>query len=54
MDIYADGAINHNTYKEVIRAGTSILVLGSDFFKTEDPGTFIKDIRNYSNRLSIL
>ena len=54
IDIFADGAIDQRNYKALINAGASILVLESVFLKSEDAHTLIKDIKHYSDRLSIL
>jgi ribulose-phosphate 3-epimerase len=54
IDIFVDGGVNDKTYRDVIDAGGSVLILGSYFFKTRDPEAFLKRVRDYPGRLSIV
>ena len=45
IDIQIDGGISRENYREVIYAGANYLVIGSAFFKDNDPVGWMKDIR---------
>lgn len=45
IDIEVDGGINPDTTKQVVRAGANVFVLGSAFYKAEDPVKLVREIR---------
>jgi ribulose-phosphate 3-epimerase len=49
IDIQVDGGINPLTAKDVVDAGANVLVLGSAFFKAENPADVMAGIRKHFN-----
>jgi ribulose-phosphate 3-epimerase len=45
IDIQVDGGIDLNTAPLVVRAGATILSVGTAIFRSDDPAGFIKELR---------
>lgn len=45
IDIEVDGGINEETVGTVVEAGANVLVAGSAFFQSKDPGAFVQALK---------
>ena len=50
FEIEVDGGINLYNVKEVVEAGTDIIVAGSSIFESSDPAQTIKEFRKAVKR----
>ena len=48
FEIMVDGGVSPSNASKLIEAGADILVMGSAVFKSEDPGSVCKAVKNYS------
>ena len=46
MDIQVDGGVNDETLPMVLEAGANVLVMGTAFFKAEDPAAMVERVRS--------
>jgi ribulose-phosphate 3-epimerase len=46
MDIQVDGGVNDETLPRVLEAGANVLVMGTAFFKAEDPAAMVERVRS--------
>ena len=49
IDIQVDGGINFETAQEVVRAGATVLTVGTSIFRADDPVAFVKSLRQKLN-----
>lgn len=45
LDIQVDGGVNSDTLPAVLEAGANVLVMGTAFFRAEDPKAFVEQVR---------
>ena len=45
LDIQVDGGVNSETLPEVLEAGANVIVMGTAFFRAEDPSKFVKQVK---------
>ena len=45
LDIQVDGGINAATLPEVIEAGANVIVMGTAFFKSQNPSDLVGQVR---------
>jgi ribulose-phosphate 3-epimerase len=49
VQIEVDGGVNEGNYRELVAAGTDILVAGSSIFGSPDPGAIIRNWRTFKD-----
>ena len=45
LDIQVDGGVNSETLPEVLEAGANVIVMGTAFFRAEDPSKLVKQVK---------
>lgn len=45
LDIQVDGGVNSETLPEVLEAGANVIVMGTAFFRAEDPNKLVKQVK---------
>ncbi len=45
LDIQVDGGVNSETLPEVLEAGANVIVMGTAFFRAEDPSRLVKQVK---------